>query len=165
MFKKIFVRFRNKWHLWKLHRCLVDDKVDVYIDAVDEGRRIAVMKLIRQILGLGLKETKEFVESVPVKVVEDIPLWDIENLKKELEAAGATIKVFIGKKEIKVHNPSMILKKIFNTVYLWKLRRKWAQENHNREYQDRLMDVLNNPCFEEEKLDKVSQMIKDGPKM
>ena len=65
-------------------------------DVVLEGygdKKIGVIKVIRQITGLGLKEAKDLVEGVPAKVKEGISKEDAEKIKKELEEAGATVSI------------------------------------------------------------------------
>ena len=53
------------------------------------GNKIAVIKEVRGITGLGLKEAKELVESAPKPIKEGIPKEEAEELQKKLEAAGA----------------------------------------------------------------------------
>ena len=55
--------------------------------------KISVIKIVREITSLGLKEAKEMVESVPVNIKEGISKEDADNLKKKLEDAGATIEI------------------------------------------------------------------------
>lgn len=57
------------------------------------SNKIAVIKAIRAITGLGLKEAKELVESAPATVKEGVSKDDSEALKKQLEEAGATVEV------------------------------------------------------------------------
>ncbi|PHQ78170.1 MAG: 50S ribosomal protein L7/L12 [Coxiella sp. (in: Bacteria)] len=56
------------------------------------GTKIAVIKAIRTITGLGLKEAKDMVESAPVTVKEGVSKDDAESVKKQLEEAGATVE-------------------------------------------------------------------------
>jgi large subunit ribosomal protein L7/L12 len=56
-------------------------------------KKINVIKEIRAILGLGLKEAKDFVEGAPNTVKEDVSKEEAESLKKQLEAAGAQVQV------------------------------------------------------------------------
>ena len=53
------------------------------------GNKIAVIKEVRGITGLGLKEAKELVEGAPKSIKEGIPKEEAEELQKKLEAAGA----------------------------------------------------------------------------
>src|SRR6201989_1922367 len=53
------------------------------------ANKVGVIKVIREITGLGLKEAKDMVEGVPATVKEGIPKADAEAIKKKLEDAGA----------------------------------------------------------------------------
>lgn len=57
------------------------------------SNKIQVIKVIREITGLGLKEAKDLVEGVPSTVKEGINKADAESLKKKLVEAGATIEL------------------------------------------------------------------------
>ena len=72
----------------------VEEKTD--FDVVLEGfgdKKIGVIKVVRAITGLGLKEAKDLVEGVPSKVKEGVSKEDAAKIKKELEEAGATVSV------------------------------------------------------------------------
>lgn len=56
-------------------------------------KKIAVIKAVRALTNLGLKEAKELVESAPKAVVEGVSKEDAEKAKSELEEAGATVSV------------------------------------------------------------------------
>ena len=56
-------------------------------------KKIGVIKVVRAVTGLGLKEAKDLVEALPAKVKEGISKEDAEKLKKELEEAGATVSI------------------------------------------------------------------------
>ena len=56
-------------------------------------QKINVIKEVRAITGLGLKEAKEIVESAPKEVKEDVPTAEANELKEKLEAAGATVEL------------------------------------------------------------------------
>jgi large subunit ribosomal protein L7/L12 len=56
-------------------------------------KKVTVIKVIREITGLGLKEAKDLVEGVPSTVKESIPKADVEVIKKKLEEAGAKVEV------------------------------------------------------------------------
>lgn len=56
-------------------------------------KKINVIKEVRAITGLGLKEAKELVESAPKEVKADCPKDEAEELKKKLEEAGATVEL------------------------------------------------------------------------
>ena len=55
--------------------------------------KMGVIKAVKDVCGLGLKEAKELVESVPKTVKEGISKADAEEIKTKLEAAGATIEI------------------------------------------------------------------------
>ena len=55
--------------------------------------KIAVIKAVRQITGLGLKEAKELVESAPCAVKEGVEADEAEAVKKQLEEAGAAVEL------------------------------------------------------------------------
>ena len=57
------------------------------------ANKIAVLKEVRAITGLGLKEAKELVDGAPKPVKEGIKKDEAEAIKKQLEAAGATVEV------------------------------------------------------------------------
>ena len=65
---------------------------DVILTAIGD-KKIPVIKAVRSITGLGLKEAKDLVESAPKAVKEGASKEDAEKLKKELEDAGATVEV------------------------------------------------------------------------
>ena len=55
--------------------------------------KVGVIKVIRTITGLGLKEAKDLVEGAPSVVKEGIPKKDAEDIKKQLEEAGAAVEI------------------------------------------------------------------------
>ena len=55
------------------------------------ANKINVIKAVREVTTLGLKEAKDLVESAPVAVKEDVSKDDAESVKKKLEEAGATV--------------------------------------------------------------------------
>jgi large subunit ribosomal protein L7/L12 len=57
------------------------------------ANKINVIKAVREVTTLGLKEAKDLVESAPVAVKEDVAKDEAENAKKKLEAAGATVEL------------------------------------------------------------------------
>ena len=57
------------------------------------ANKINVIKVVREVTSLGLKEAKDLVEGAPKDVKTGISKDDAEKLKKELEAAGATVKI------------------------------------------------------------------------
>ncbi|WP_028915806.1 50S ribosomal protein L7/L12 [Pseudoxanthomonas sp. J31] len=56
-------------------------------------KKVEVIKAVRAITGLGLKEAKDLVEGAPKDVKEGVSKEDAEKFKKELEAAGATVEL------------------------------------------------------------------------
>lgn len=56
-------------------------------------KKVEVIKVVRAITGLGLKEAKDLVEGAPQNVKEAVSKADAEKFKKELEAAGAAVEV------------------------------------------------------------------------
>ena len=65
---------------------------DVILKAAG-GQKLAVVKLVKELTGLGLKEAKELVDSAPKAVKEGIAKDEAEALKKSLEEAGAEVEV------------------------------------------------------------------------
>jgi large subunit ribosomal protein L7/L12 len=59
----------------------------------DPAKKINVIKVVREITQLGLKEAKELVEGAPKPVKENIPKDEANNLKKKLEEGGAKVTV------------------------------------------------------------------------
>ncbi|MEC4804916.1 MAG: 50S ribosomal protein L7/L12 [Jaaginema sp. PMC 1079.18] len=66
---------------------------DVILDEFPSDKKIAVLKVVRAITGLGLKEAKEIVESTPKAIKEATNKDDAEATKKQLEEAGAKVTV------------------------------------------------------------------------
>jgi large subunit ribosomal protein L7/L12 len=66
---------------------------DVILDDVPADKKIAVLKVVRGITGLGLKEAKDVVESTPKPIKEGVNKEDAEAAKKELEEAGAKVSI------------------------------------------------------------------------
>ncbi len=67
-------------------------EVSVVLDGVG-ANKINVLKEVRAITGLGLKEAKELVDNVPKPVKEGIKKEEAEEIKSKLEAAGATVSI------------------------------------------------------------------------
>lgn len=57
------------------------------------SNKMAVIKAIKTITGLGLKEAKNLVDNAPKELKADVPKEEAESIKKELEEAGATIEL------------------------------------------------------------------------
>src|SRR3954466_9802216 len=65
---------------------------DVMLTAAG-GQKIQVIKVVRAITGLGLKEAKDVVDSAPKAVKEGVPREEADSIKGQLEEAGATVEV------------------------------------------------------------------------
>ena len=65
----------------------------VMLTGFGESKKIPVIKAVRPILDLGLLEAKNFVESLPKAVKEDVEKEEAEKLKKILEEAGGTVEL------------------------------------------------------------------------
>ncbi len=65
---------------------------DVVLEAAGE-KKINVIKVVREVTSLGLKEAKDLVEAAPAKVKEGISKQEAEEVKKKFEEAGATVKI------------------------------------------------------------------------
>ena len=70
-----------------------DAAVNVVLASVPADKKIAVLKEVRAITGLGLKEAKDLVEAAPKAVKEGVKKDEAEALKKQLEAAGAVVEI------------------------------------------------------------------------
>jgi large subunit ribosomal protein L7/L12 len=66
---------------------------DVILEEVPADKKIAILKVVRAMTGLGLKEAKEIVESTPKAIKEAIAKEAAEEAKKELEGAGAKVSI------------------------------------------------------------------------
>ena len=63
------------------------------LSTIKNANKIAVIKEVRAITGLGLKEAKDLVDGAPKTVKEGVPAAEAEEMKKKLEAAGAKVKL------------------------------------------------------------------------
>ena len=70
----------------------VQDKFEVVLAAFGDNK-INVIKEVRAITGLGLKEAKDLVEAAPKTVKTDVSKADADEIKKKLEAAGAKVEL------------------------------------------------------------------------
>ena len=70
-----------------------DAEVNVILASVPADKKIAVLKEVRGITGLGLKEAKDLVDGAPKAVKEGVKKDEAEAIKKQLEAAGATVEI------------------------------------------------------------------------
>lgn len=73
----------------------VEEKVafDVVLTEVPADKKIAILKIVRNLTGLGLKESKEIVDNVPKLLKEGITKDESESIKKEMETAGAKVTI------------------------------------------------------------------------
>ena len=70
----------------------VKDAFDVILTAAGDNK-VSVIKAVRAVTTLGLKEAKDLVEGAPQTVKEGVPKADAEKMKKELEGAGAKVEL------------------------------------------------------------------------
>jgi len=68
------------------------DEFDVVMTSFG-GNKVSVIKAVRTITGLGLKEAKDTVEGAPSTIKEGVSKGDAEEIKKQLEEAGATVEL------------------------------------------------------------------------
>ena len=72
----------------------VEEQTEFTVTMTSFGaNKVGVIKVIREITGLGLKEAKDLVEGVPSVVKESIPKADADGIKKKLEEAGAAAEI------------------------------------------------------------------------
>ncbi len=65
----------------------------VVLEPVADDKKISIIKVVREVTGLGLKEAKELVEKAPVDVKATAPKAEAEEIKKKIEAAGGKVKL------------------------------------------------------------------------
>ena len=71
-----------------------EEQTEVTVHLASFGsNKVSVIKVIREVTGLGLKEAKDLVESAPADVKEDVPKDEAEEIKKKLDEAGATAEI------------------------------------------------------------------------
>ena len=71
-----------------------EEKDSFDVELVDAGAaKVKVIKVVREVTGLGLKEAKEVVDGAPKAVKEKVEKAEAEEIKKKLEEAGATVEV------------------------------------------------------------------------
>lgn len=68
------------------------DSFNVVLESAGDNK-INVIKVVRELTGLGLKEAKDLVEGAPKNVKDDVAKADAETMKKKLEEAGAKVKL------------------------------------------------------------------------
>ncbi len=66
---------------------------DVVLEEVPADKKIAILKVVRALTGLGLKEAKDLVESAPKAVKEGVAKEAAEDAKKQLEESGAKVSI------------------------------------------------------------------------
>jgi len=66
---------------------------DITLSDVPADKKIAILKIVRNVTGLGLKESKDIVDNVPKVLKEGATKEDVEAIKKEIEAAGGKVTV------------------------------------------------------------------------
>ncbi|MCP2727798.1 50S ribosomal protein L7/L12 [Limnofasciculus baicalensis] len=71
----------------------VQTEFSVILEEVPADKKIAILKVVRALTGLGLKEAKDLVEAAPKPVKEAIPKDAAEDAKKQLEEAGAKVSI------------------------------------------------------------------------
>ncbi len=69
------------------------DEFNVVLTAVDAAKKIAVIKVVREVTGLGLKEAKDLVEGAPKALKENVAKAEAEELKKKITEAGGTVEL------------------------------------------------------------------------
>lgn len=70
----------------------VEEKSDFTVELTQAGgNKIAVIKVVREVTGKGLKEAKDLVEAAPKPIKENVPKAEAEELKKKLEEAGGKV--------------------------------------------------------------------------
>ncbi|TAE61779.1 MAG: 50S ribosomal protein L7/L12 [Nostocales cyanobacterium] len=66
---------------------------DAILEAVPADKKIAVLKIVREITGLGLKEAKDLVEAAPKPIKEAVAKDIAEDIKKRITEAGGTVSI------------------------------------------------------------------------
>lgn len=64
---------------------------DVLLDAVPADKKIGVIKIVREVTGLGLKEAKDLVDGAPKTLKENAAKAEAEDIKKKIDAAGGKV--------------------------------------------------------------------------
>lgn len=71
----------------------VQTEFSVILDEVPADKKIAVLKEVRTVTGLGLKEAKELVDNAPKPLKENVPKEEAEKIKKQIEEVGAKVSI------------------------------------------------------------------------
>jgi large subunit ribosomal protein L7/L12 len=74
---------------------VVEEKTefDAILTEYPTDKKISILKIVREITGLGLKEAKDLVEAAPTPVKQAVSKADAEAIKKQLEEAGAKVEI------------------------------------------------------------------------
>jgi large subunit ribosomal protein L7/L12 len=87
-------KLEEKWGVSAAAAAPVEEKTEFTVVLADAGaNKINVIKEVRAITGLGLKEAKDLVEAAPKEVKAGIPKAEADELKKKLESAGAKVEI------------------------------------------------------------------------
>ena len=71
-----------------------DEQTSFTVELVDAGAsKIGIIKIVKEVLALGLKEAKDMVDAAPTEIKKDMKKEDAEALKKQLEEAGAKVNL------------------------------------------------------------------------
>jgi large subunit ribosomal protein L7/L12 len=72
---------------------IIEEKTsfDVLLNEVPADKKIAILKIVRNVTGLGLKESKEMVDNVPKLLKEGVTKEESESIKKDIEAVGGKV--------------------------------------------------------------------------
>lgn len=73
--------------------CHKPTEFDVVLDSFEAGRKIGIIKAVRDNTGLGLKDARDLVDAAPRAVKERLSRADADKLKAQLEAAGAKVSL------------------------------------------------------------------------
>lgn len=68
-------------------------KIEVILQSIKSDKKISVLKSVKTLLNLGLKESKDIVEKLPYKIKETNILKEAEDLKQQLETAGGVVEL------------------------------------------------------------------------
>ena len=73
---------------------VVEEKTEFNVMLLEAGaNKVSVIKAVRELTGLGLKEAKDLVEGAPIAVKENVSKQEAEEIKKKLEEAGASVSI------------------------------------------------------------------------
>jgi large subunit ribosomal protein L7/L12 len=73
---------------------VVEEKTEFNVVLLEAGaNKVSVIKAVRELTGLGLKEAKDLVEAAPANVKENVSKQEAEEVKKKLEEAGASVTI------------------------------------------------------------------------